>query len=59
MISMHNETSGILLVNKFARSSPIINTAAYFVLITETCESQQTRNNNVTQYRWVSTKVHQ
>ena len=59
MISMRNETSRILLVNKFARSSPIINTAAYYVLTTKTSESQQTRNNNITQYRWVSTKVRQ
>ena len=38
MISMRNETSGILLVNKFVRLSAIINAAAYYVLITETNE---------------------
>ena len=59
MISMRNDTSGILLVNKFVRSSPIINVAAYYVLITETNEPQQTHNNNATQNRWVSAKVRQ
>ena len=46
---MRNETSGILLVNKFDRSSPIINAVAYYILINETNESQQMHNNNVTQ----------
>ena len=59
MISMHNETNGVLLVNKFVRSSPIINAAAYYVLITETNEPQQTHNNNATQNRWVSAKARQ
>ena len=59
MISMRNETGWILLVNKFVRSSPIINAAAYYVLITETNEPQQTHNNNATQNRWVSAKARQ
>ena len=56
---MRNETGGILLINKFVRSSPIINAAAYYVLITETNEPQQTHNNNATQNRWVSAKARQ
>ena len=56
MITMRNETSGILLVNKFVKSSPIINAAAYYALITETNEPQQTHNYNVIQNRWVSAK---
>ena len=59
MISMRNETSGILLVNKFVRLSAIINAAAYYVLITQTNEPQQTHNNNTTQNRWVSAKARQ
>ena len=59
MISMRNETSGILLVNKFVRLSAIINAAAYYVLITETNEPQQTHNDNATQNRWVSAKARQ
>ena len=59
MISMRNETGWILLVNKFVRSSPIINAAAYYVLMTETNEPQQTHNNNTTQNRWVSAKARQ
>ena len=59
MISMRNETGWILLVNKFVRSSPIINTATYYVLITETNEPQQTHNINATQNRWVSAKARQ
>ena len=55
---MRNETIGILLVNKFVRSSLIINVAAHYVLITETNKPQQT-HNNVTQNRWVSAKVRQ
>ena len=59
MISMRNETGWILLVNKFVRSSPIINAAAYYVFITETNEPQQMHNNNATQNPWVSAKVRQ
>ena len=59
MISMRDETGGILLTNKFVRSSPIINATAYYVLITETNEPQQTHNNNATQNRWVSAKARQ
>ena len=59
MISMRNETGWILLVNMFVRSSPIINAAAYYILINETNEPQQMHNNNVTQNRWVSAKVRQ
>ena len=59
MTSMCNETGWILLVNKFVRLSSIINVAAYYDLITETNEPQQTHNNNAIQNRWVSAKVRQ
>ena len=59
MISMRNETGWILLANKFVRSSPIIDVTAYYLLINETNEPQQTHNNDATQNRWVSAKARQ